>query len=147
MKPPASSTLFYLNHTINKCIHHKMSYHFQSRAGQIAGIKKGFDVEFSMSTLDRAIRWAKDNVHLPKQHRSGSANGNGECWKSSLTKLTWKFVMFMWRLGQLSEEQFKKLKRIFGIVKYKGPAKLQAPQGPPERLETPGKGNLFIVPT
>ena len=147
MKPPTSSTLFYLRHIVNSCIHFRKSYITQSRATQLAGIKKGFGVEFSMSTLDRAISRGKKWYGVPKTHRSGSVNGNGYLWKSSLTKLTWKLVMFMWRLHLLTGEQFKALKRILGIVKQRGPAKLRAPRAPSERLESADEGDLFGVPT
>ena len=141
------SDLLFLTHTVNTCIFFGKSYHFQSRNTQRAGILKRFGVAISVLTLDRAIRRSKDRYNLLKQHRSGSASGNGFSWKTSLTSLTWDLVMFMWKLGELTREQFKALKRIFGIMKKRGPAKLQARPAFPERVKGPNDGDLFDVPT
>lgn len=141
------SDLLFLKHTVNTCIFFGKSYHFQSRNTQRAGILKRFGVAISVLTLDRAIRRSKDRYNLLKQHRSGSASGNGFSWKTSLTSLTWGLVMFMWRLGELTREQFKALKRIFGIMKKRGPAKLRATKALPERLKGASDGFLSDVPT
>ena len=140
------SDLLFLKHTVNTCLHFGRHYHFQSRNTQRAGILKRFGVAISLPTFDRAIRRSKDRYGLWKQHRSGSTSGIGYSWKTSLTILNWKLVMFMWRLGELTRDQFDALKRIFGMMKKRGPAKLQAAQALPEQLKDGWLCNTFIVP-
>jgi len=141
------SDLLFLKHTINTCVFFGRHYHFQSRNTQRAGILKRFGVAISLPTFDRAIRRSKDRYGLWKQHRSGSTSGVGYSWKTSLTILNWGLVMFMWRLGELTREQFEALKRIFGMLKKRGPAKLEATQALPERLKELLATIPFIVPT
>ena len=116
-----------LRHTINTCIYYGKTYHWQSRETQRAGILKRFGVEISVPTFDRAIRRTKDRWGLMKQHRTGNVKGVGCKWTSAITGMSWMLVMLMYRLGEVSYEQFKRLKEIFGLVKKRGPAKLQAP--------------------
>jgi len=135
-----------LKHTVNTCVHFRRHYHFQSRATQRAGILKRFGVAISVATFDRAIRRSKDRYKLWKQHRSGSTSGVGYSWKTSLTILNWGLVMFMWRMGELTGEQFKVLKEIFGMIKKRGPAKLRATKALPEQLNGASGEDSFIVP-
>lgn len=141
------SDLLFLKHTVNTCIHFGRHYHFQSRNTQRAGILKRFGVAISVPTFDRAIRRSKDRYNLWKQHRSGSTSGVGYSWKTSLTILNWDLVMFMWRLGELTKEQFEALKRIFGMMKKRGPAELRATPAVPERLKRITAKFLPDVPT
>jgi len=140
------SDLLFLKHTVNTCIHFGRHYHFQSRNTQRAGILKRFGVAISIPTFDRAIRRSKDRYNLWKQHRSGSTSGVGYAWKTSLTILNWKLVMFMWKLGQLTREQFEALKRIFGMIKKRGPVKLGAPQALTEHFKGDLGEETLIVP-
>ncbi|MBA7626975.1 hypothetical protein ES703_34436 [subsurface metagenome] len=140
------SDLLFLKHTVNTCIHFGRHYHFQSRNTQRAGILKRFGVAISIPTFDRAIRRSKDRYNLWKQHRSGSTSGVGYAWKTSLTILNWKLVMFMWKLGQLTREQFEALKRIFGMIKKRGPVELRAPQALTEHFKGDLGEETFIVP-
>ena len=140
------SDLLLLKHTVNTCLFFGRHYHFQSRNTQRAGILKRYGVAISLPTFDRAIRRSKDRYKLWKQHRSGSTSGVGYSWKTSLTILTWDLVMFMWRLGELTRDQFEALKRIFGMLKKRGPAKLRAPQALTEQFEGATDDRTFIVP-
>ncbi|MBA7602920.1 hypothetical protein ES703_10016 [subsurface metagenome] len=120
------SDLLFLKHTINTCLFFRKSYHIQSRNTQRALILKRFGVEIPIATFDRAIKRSKKRWGLMKQHRTGKVAGGGHRWTSAITGISWVLVMFMWRLGELTREQFEALKRIFGLVKKKGPAKLRA---------------------
>ena len=118
--------LLLLKHTINTCIHFGKTYHFQSRNTQRALILKRFGVAIPLPTFDRAIKRSKKRWGLMKQHRTGKITGGGYRWTSAITGISWLLVMFMYKLGELTREQFEALKRIFGLVKERGPAKLRA---------------------
>ena len=118
--------LLFLKHTINTCIHFRKTYHIQSRNTQRAGILKRFGVAIPVPTFDRAIRRSKERWGLMKQHRTGKVRGGGYRWTSAITGISWVLVMLMWKLGELTREQFEALKGIFGLVKKRGPAKLRA---------------------
>lgn len=118
--------LLLLKHTFNTCIHFRKTYHCQSRATQQRLILKRYGVAIPTPTLDRAIRRLKDGWGLMKQHRTGKVRGGGHRWTSAITGISWILVMHIWRLGELTKEQFEELKRILGLVKQRGPAKLRA---------------------
>jgi len=132
--------LLLLKHTFNTCIFFHKTYHYQSRATQQALILKRYGVAIPMPTLDRAIRRLKDLWGLRKQHRTGKVTGGGHRWTSAITSISFELVMFVYKLGELTREQFEELKRILGLAKKRGPAKLQAP--PTRRaVETEGPGH------
>lgn len=139
--------LLLLKHTVNTCIHFRKTYHIQSRNTQRALILKRYGVAIPVPTFDRAIRRAKDRWDLMKQHRTGKVKGGGYKWTSAITGISWMLVMLMWHLGQLTREQFEELKRIFGLVKKRGPAKLQATQALPEHVKRDPSNKAFLVPT
>ena len=136
-----------LLHTLNTCLFHRMSYHWQSRFTQKALILKRFGEEIPMSTFDRSIRRLKKRWNLWKQHRTGKVTGGGHRWTSAITSVSFPLVMRAWKAGLLTYEQFKELKRILGLLKQRGPAKLRATPALPERLKGASASDLFDVPT
>ena len=138
--------LLLLKHTLNTCIFFRSTYHYQSRATQQGGIFKRYGKLVPMATLDRAIRRLKDGWGFMKQHRTGKVTGGGHRWTSAITGISWELVMHAYRLGELTIGQFKELKRIFGLVKKRGPAKLRATQALTEHLEETADGRTFLVP-
>jgi len=141
------SDLLFLKHTINTCTFFRKHYHVQSRDTQRAGIFKRFGVVVTEPTFDRCIRRCKDRGFIRKKQRTGRYPVRGASWRSSVTSLTWSFVLFMWKLGELTKEQFARLKEIFGMGKKRGPKELQARSTPSERVSGgPGQGPL-AVPT
>lgn len=127
MARPTFSDLLLLQHLGNSCAKFRKQYILQSRATQRAGILKGFDVLLPESTFDRSIRKDKDWEWMWKQHRSGSLNGNGYSWKTSLTYLTFKGLMYLWKHHLITRETFETLKRIFGLVKNGRPEDAKRP--------------------
>lgn len=147
MARPTFTDLLLVQHAASSCAYFRRQYITQSRATQRAGILKGYDVLIPESTFDRCIRRGKERGYVKKQHRSGKLNGSGYVWKSSITYITWKGVMFLWRLHLLPREKFEELKRIFGMLKKRGPAKLEA-EPDLSRSRTEGSGaSTFPSPT
>ena len=120
------SDLLLLKHTVNTCLYFGKTYHIQSRDTQRAFILKRYGVAIPIATFDRAIKRVKAGWGLLKQHRTRRVQGAGHKWTSAITGISWMLVMLMWRLGELTREQFEALKRILGLVKKRGPAKLRA---------------------
>lgn len=147
MARPTFSDLLLLQHLASSCANFKKQYITQSRATQRAGILKGYDVLIPESTFDRSIRKDKDWKWMWKRHRSGRLNGNGQSWKSSLTYLTFKGLMFLWRLHLLSKEKFEELKRIFGLVKKARPGKADVPPAKRHPAKRGSPVPSFAVPT
>ena len=141
------SDLLFLKHTINTCTYFKNHYHTQARDTQRANILKRFGVAITEPTFDRCIRRCKDRGFIKKRQRTARIPVRGTAWRSSITVVTWAFIFFMWRLGELTREQFDELKRIFGMAKKRGPKELQAQSTPLGTVQRgPGQG-LFAVPT
>lgn len=141
------SDLLFLKHTINTCTYFRKHYHTQARDTQRGNILKRFGVAITEPTFDRCIRRCKDRGFIKKMQRSARVPVHGTAWRSSITVVTWGFILFMWRLGELTREQFGELKRIFGMAKKRGPKELEAQSTPSERVSRgPGQGPL-AVPT
>lgn len=147
MARPTFSDILSLQHLGNSCANFRKQYITQSRATQRAGILKGFDVALPESTYDRSIRRDKDRGHIRKLHRSGNLNGNGYCWKTSLTYLTFKGLMYLWKQHLIARETFEALKRIFGLVKNGRPENAKRPPANDHPAKVKLARPFFAVPT
>lgn len=146
MARPTFSDVLLLQHLASSCAKFMKQYITQSRATQRAGVQKGYGEVIPESTFDRSIRKDKDREWMWKQHRSGNLNGNGYSWKTSLTYLTFKGLMYLWKHHLITREVFETLKRIFGLVKNGKP---EDANGPPAIPRTANRGMaipFFAVP-